>query len=409
MSFNATQAPYPQSAHLERLLDEVTHQARQVYSRQDQGHIAVSPYRFNPLGAHVDHQFGPVLARTIDQYTLLPFWPDPGSRRISMRVPDLWENNNTEFEAGELDGTENWIRYAQAAAAVMAAEHPTVCGLQGYVRGTLVGAGLSSSASVVLAYLSALSRSATLATSPAELVEWSRRVENDFLGLNNGIQDQMSVVYGKADALSILDNRNATASWINDPSSAADICWLVCYSGFSRELIHSGFNTRVAECREAAKQLQPDATVLGDVDRTLAASNMGALPATLARRASHFFTETARVTEGADAWRTGQWQHFGQLMNASCHSSITQYESGSQPLIDLHEIASGTSGVLGSRFSGGGYGGCLIALTDRAYQTSAAESIMESYLQRYPDRHQARVFPADNEAGVRVLPMPATS
>lgn len=394
---------------LQPLLDAAIDSARSICGRNDAGHVVVSPYRFNPLGAHVDHQGGAVMARTIDQYTLLPFWPNPAGAKISLQTPKIWNQNQAEFTAGEMTATDNWLRYAQAAAAVLSAEYESTRGYQGFVTGTLIGAGLSSSASVVLAYLSAMVKSSGLSGTSAELVEWSRRVENDFLGLNNGIQDQMSVVYGQANALSLLDNRNATASSVDDPATVNDICWVVCYSGISRELINSGFNNRVAECREAARLLDANAEILGQVKLGLDDKALQALPENLANRARHFFTEIERVAQGCDAWRSGDFQAFGELMNLSCHSSITQYESGSQPLIDLHEIASATSGVLGSRFSGGGYGGCVVALTDRRYRDTAADAILENYRQLYPEHDTARTFIAHSESGVRVLPMQASA
>ena len=86
---------------------------------------------------------------------------------------------------------------------------------------------------------------------------------------------------------------------------------------------------------------------------------------------------------------TGDFKRFGALMNASCQSSIHQYECGSDPLISLHEIALGTLGVLGSRFSGGGFGGCLVALAKRDYAKDAIETILEKYRLIYPEKADA--------------------
>ena len=309
-------------------------------------------------------------------------------------------------------GEDSRPRYARAAVAVLDAHvlantgTPLRRGLLGVVRGTLVSAGLSSSASVVLAYLSALAAVNDLALDEGTLVELVRRVENEHLGLANGVQDQMSIVFGRERALSRLDVDAVEATHLDDPPTVDAVRWLLCYSGVSRELAAgSDFNTRVAECREAAALLEAGAARLGEVSpgrRGEAA--LAALPATLGRRARHVFTEIQRVALGAEAWRHGDWRFFGELMDASCASSIEQYESGSEWLIALHAIARETPGVLGSRFSGGGYGGCLVMLVERDAAETAAAALLARYLGRYPDRRGlARTFVATPERGVRVL------
>lgn len=395
---------------LQELVSRSAESARRTFGQDSSVNVVVSPYRFNPLGAHVDHQGGAVLARTIDQYTLLPFRSITDSRQVSLSAQPGWATSETHFTAGDLDATENWIRYAQASARALTEHLPSSLsssgGYEGQVQGTLVGAGLSSSASVVLAYLTAMAHSAGLSLGKQDLVELSRRVENDYLGLNNGIQDQMSIVFGQTDALSLLNMQTVSASPVHNPVDCDQICWIICYSGFSRELINSDFNTRVAECREAASALgslqDTRAAILGDLERDQALEQLHKIDPILQRRAMHFFSETERVESGCHAWTSGNWAAFGQLMNESCHSSITQYESGSQPLINLHETASATPGVLGSRFGGGGYGGCLITLAERRVADDVQASLFENYRSRYPKKDNARIFIANNESCVRV-------
>ena len=111
----------------------------------------------------------------------------------------------------------------------------------------------------------------------------------------------------------------------------------------------------------------------------------------------------ARVHLGAAAWQRGDWSTFGQLMNASCQSSINDYESGSEWLIALHEIAKTLTGVYGNRFSGGGYGGCLFMLCDVNHVAVIAESLMTQYIDRYPElKSVAQVVIAESEGTVRI-------
>ena len=131
---------------------------------------------------------------------------------------------------------------------------------------------------------------------------------------------------------------------------------------------------------------------------------MSTLPALLARRSKHVYTEMARVSVGVDAWRRGDWHAFGQLMNASCQSSINDYESGSEWLIALHEMAAALPGVYGNRFSGGGYGGCLFMLVDSSFVENIGETLLNQYLDRYPElKSNARVLIAKSESTVRII------
>jgi len=398
--------------HLNELIESVVNKAKTVTGKKGKPQVVISPYRFNPLGAHVDHQGGQVLARTLDQYTILVFWPDIESRTINVWSEPQWDVPNTTFSPGainkdQFNSQESWIRYAQAAAAAFNALYPTTVGYTGYVTGTLVGAGLSSSASVVLAYLHAIAASNNITMADQEVIEIARQVENNYLGLNNGIQDQMSIVFSKAQAMSQLDMKSVTAKYITDPANIDEIRWVICYSGFDRELVGSDYNTRVAECREAAVLLDPAASVLGDLPVDLKQEDnlkttLQSMPPALARRARHYFTEIKRVADGALAWQTGNWSLFGSFMNESCYSSINHYECGSQPLIDLHTIALNTEGVYGSRFGGGGYGGCLVMLTKASSVESVTSNVLTKYKALYPDRKSAQVFIAQAESGIRV-------
>ena len=132
--------------------------------------------------------------------------------------------------------------------------------------------------------------------------------------------------------------------------------------------------------------MSPGAKILSDVPFEVYQAEKNNLPTHLARRAAHFFTESNRVVDSIVLWEQGKYSEYGALINESCNSSIYQYECGSEPLIKLHQIASETKGVLGSRFSGGGDGGCLVALveTDRAEQ--AIEQILAQYRPLFPEK-----------------------
>ncbi len=395
-----------QAPTLDSLVASSVDQACQIASRTDIPRLVVSPYRFNPLGAHIDHQGGSVLSRTLDQYTLLCFWPRPDATSCVSANMDGLSWQSVQFGMNQLEHQYGWDSMARASVAAFAANHPMSHGIHAVIFGTLVSGGLSSSASCILAYLSALAEVNNVALNAVQMVELVRCVENDYRGLNNGIQDQMSIVFAEEHHLSILDVNSVTARSIADPVTSEQVSFLMCYSGVSRNLVTgSNFNERVAQCREAARLLHPSAQHLGEVpvlQRTDA--NLATLPDTLERRARHVFGEMQRVEQGVAAWEQGNWQAFGELMNQSCASSINDYESGSEWLIALQEIAGCCVGVYGSRFSGGGFGGCLFMLVDSARVKQVASELLDNYKDRYPELAAlARVSIAKSESTVRVI------
>ncbi|MFT6641007.1 MAG: galactokinase [Flavobacteriaceae bacterium] len=387
------------------LIDDCVTQAKSVAGKSTDPQVVISPYRFNPLGAHIDHQGGQVLARCLNQYTILCFWPS-GSGQCSVYANlECGEWQSTEFWPSELQDEYDWDSMARASFTALADFAQTDQGIDAVVFGTMVSCGLSSSASVILAYLSALADVNNIELTPQDLVELSRRVENDYRGLNNGVQDQMSIVFGQEKSLSLLDVEAVSASHIADPTDMDRFRFLMCYSGVSRNLTGSSFNIRVAECRAAAQSLYVEADHLGQVPLTLRSSErINALPDLLARRARHVYGEMARVALGATAWMDGDITRFGQLMNQSCQSSIHNYESGSEWLIALHEIAREIPGVYGNRFSGGGYGGCLFMLVDKNRVEDIAVQLLDSYTGLYPELEGiAKVLLAESESTVRLV------
>jgi galactokinase len=351
-----------------------------------------SPYRICPIGAHIDHQGGQVLGRTIKLGTTLEYQP-LDSKELHITSDQF---GKAKFSIGELDKL-HWVRYAQAAARVLDLKR----GMKAHVSGSLIGAGLSSSASVGLAYLKALADVNDIQLTAQQLIHLDFELECTVLGLQNGLLDPMSIVHGRKDALLFMDVETGSVSPVID-SPSADSAWVVAYSGVSRELTKSGFNVRVAECHEAASSLQNGAWKLGDVPREVFEAKKMSLPENLRKRAEHFFDEVERVHLGKQAWAESNPVRFGLLMNQSCESSIKNYEVGSEVLVQLHAIVSGTSGVYGSRFSGGGYGGCVVALAKRDLAEDACAEIAEKFSTLHPEL-PSKVFVVEMGDGISPL------
>lgn len=369
--------------------------------------FVVAPYRICPLGAHVDHQGGNVLGRTINAYTILGFLP---TETASIELVSLNFEGDVKVDLHyPRENGDDWGQYAKGAVEVLRKSFELRTGFRGVVLGTLPGSGLSSSASVGLAYLHALCECNGITLSKEEFIEMDRRLENDWMGLSNGILDQSIIMLSRKNALVYLDTKTLNFKYILDPDINENAGFIIVYSGYSRSLVSTGFNNRVAECREAAGQIGKmsggsNFEVLGDIPIEIFQKYRSRLTGNLGKRAAHYFGEVERVRKGERHWKEGDLKAFGKLMNESCSSSIYKYESGSQALIDLSQIVSGTEGVFGARFSGGGYGGCVIGLVDKNKIGSIYEEVKTRYLGVYPDVADEFGFYATKfEGGVNLI------
>lgn len=375
--------------------------------------VAVSPYRVCPIGAHVDHQGGPVLGMAIDAQTRLAFAPrDDG--RVRVRSENFEGRVELDLaRPGSRPVGPEWGAYAYGAVRVFADLVPAARrGFSGRLSGALPGGGLSSSASVLLAYLAALARVNRSPLDARTLVRASRRVENEFVGVASGILDPASIVGARRGELLCIDTE--AESWQSSPlgGAAAPPVVLVAFTGISRQLVHSGFNDRVGECHAAAEALLAAAGLeppagrrarLGDVDDAVFEAHARALAEPLALRARHFFSERRRVRAGFACWRAGDLASFGEHMKASCESSIHQYQTGSPELVDLQRILIETPGVLGARFSGAGFGGCAIALVESEAAPDAARRVHHEFVRAHPAlAERARVGLVETDDGLRV-------
>lgn len=168
--------------------------------------VIASPYRICPLGAHIDHQGGSVLGMTINACTLMAFYPRDDSIIVlrSKNYP-----GKVEFDLRDIPESTGsfWGVYPRAAAMALQEKHTVTMGVTGLLDGMLPGCGLSSSASVLLAYLHAFAAANSIVLQPWDYVHLTRRAENKYIGLNNGILDQASIVFGRRGHLLHIDTR----------------------------------------------------------------------------------------------------------------------------------------------------------------------------------------------------------
>ena len=372
---------------IDLLIDETV---RHYGCNRDDVRVVRSPYRICPMGAHIDHQLGPVTAMTIDRAVYLAFAPSDDAR---VRLRSLTFDGEIDFtlDAVPPRHEDDWGNYPRGAVQAIKSSHTLSRGIVGVTTGQISEGGLSSSAAVGCAYLLALEAANDLHVSAEDNIELDRLIENEYLGLRNGILDQSAILLSKNRHLTVIDCATVTHELIPQADAMPDYTILVAFSGVQQALVGTGYNQRVDECAAAARDLLRAAgreaqALLGSVTSQEYADHRGVLEGDPAKRAEHFFTECDRVRKGIEAWRKGDLNAFGRLISESGRSSIENYECGSEPLIDLYHILIETDGVYGARFSGAGFRGCSIALCDPSRAAGAAESVAVRYREKHPER-----------------------
>ena len=369
------------------------------------------PYRVCPLGAHVDHQLGTSTAMALNLGLTLAYAPSEGAdvRLTSRNFPGTVRFSVDRPPDRRL---EDWGDFARGAAVILKGRHHLMRGLVGIFSGRLQG-GISSSAAAGVAALLALEDVNGLSVKAVENIEFGRKVENEFLGLRNGLLDQAAVLLSRRNHLTRIDCRTASHDSIPAPPGLPPYRLLLAFSGVKKALIGTDYNRRVEECAEAARDLleasgRPAlAPVLGNVTFEEYEAHRGRLRAEPARRAAHFFSEAERVRQGVEAWRSGDLGRFGALMTASGESSIRSYECGTPPLIDLYHALIETDGVYGARFSGAGFRGCCVALVEAGAAPEVAGRISTVYAARHPElAGQAMTVTCETADGAGIATVP---
>ena len=360
--------------------------------RKSPEHTAFTPYRVCPIGAHSDHQLGKITGFAIDKGIHIAYGPKMNGvvEISSLQFPKRaqWHVSSTPSEK-----QGDWADHLRGATIALNSRYPLRTGLCAVLDGELPIGGLSSSAAVIITFLSALCRLNGVALSSKELIEISKEAENKYVGVSCGKLDQSCEVYCRKDNLLYMDMKDDSFELISSSPDMKKFEIAVFFSGLERSLASSKFNMRVDECRSAAYALKAfsgmeygkfEETNLRDVPYETYLEYKDRLPENWAKRAEHWYTEFRRVEAGAEAWRRGNIEEFGRLSFESGYSSIHNWETGSPELIKLYEIMTHTDGIYGGRFSGAGFKGCCMALIDPAYRESILEKVEKEYLAVFP-------------------------
>jgi len=293
-----------------------------------------------------------------------------------------------EERAFALDGLghegDGWWEYLKGVAWALGQALPCLAGWEGVVAGDVpIGAGLSSSAALEMAAARAFAAASRVAWDPVAMARLARRAENEWVGVGCGIMDPLIIGAGREGHATLIDCRSLEMRAAPLPRGTVVA---VLDTSTRRELTGSAYNERRAECEEAARGLGVKA--LRDVTPADLDARGGALREVVRRRARHIVSENARTLAAAEAMKDHDALQLGRLMNESHLSMRDDFEISTPALDAMVECARAADGCHGARMTGGGFGGCVVALVGE----DASPAFLDRVARLYRDR--TRLEPA---------------
>ncbi len=363
---------------------------KEIYGR-DPERVAFCPYRIAPLGAHIDHQLGAINGLAIDKGIHIAY----GFKESGIcELRSLNFEKRAQFHVRDIpeEKVGDWADHCRAAAKMLGEKNRLSYGISAVIEGSLPIGGLSSSASVIIAFLTALASVNGITLKPWETIMMAKAAENKYVGVNCGKLDQSCEVLCRKDQLLFLDCKDDSYQLI--PWTGKEFKIAIFFSGLERSLANSAYNLRQDECKAAAYYLMAYSgmeygkfadAVLRDVPTEVFEEYRDRLPEPFRKRATHFFTEYDRALRGAELWKAGDIEGYGKLVFESGESSVRNYECGCPELMKLYEIMTETPGIYGGRFSGAGFKGCCMALVDPERADDVTRRVEEQYLKAFPE------------------------
>ena len=363
--------------------------------------LVQAPGRVNLIGEHTDYNDGLVLPCAIDYRTVIA-----ARRRDDQVVHVVAADYGNAVDEFRLDAPIErldqpmWANYVRGMVQDLIKQGLPMQGMDMVISGDVPqGAGLSSSASLMVAIGTLF---ATLPgfdkLGPIDIALAAQRAENEFVGTKCGNMDQISSACGKEGHALMIDCRSLDVKPVPVPEGAAI---MIFHSHVQRGLVDSEYNTRREQCEAAARHFGVPA--LRDIDMAVLEQRGGELDPMTLRRARHVVTENDRVLEASDALAAGDLAGMGELMAAS-HASMRDDFEITVPLIDrLVEIVKGAIGERGGvRMTGGGFGGCVVALVPQDLVEAARAAVERDY--RGPDGQQSTIYVCRAAAGAGAVP-----
>jgi galactokinase len=344
--------------------------------------VARAPGRVNLIGEHTDYNDGFVLPMAIDRAVWIALRPRQDGQVI---VCSLDLDRSAAFDlAGLRHEDAGWAEYVKGVAWALQQAGYRLTGWEGVLAGDVPrGAGLSSSAAVELATARAFQAVSGFPWDPPAMALLGQKAENQWVGMNCGIMDQMISAAGEAGHALLIDCRSLATTSVPLPPGAVVV---ILDTATRRGLVDSAYNERRAQCEAAARYFSVPA--LRDVSMERFEAEASGLDSVTLRRARHVISENARTLAAAAAMQAGDAVELGRLMDASHVSMRDDFEISGPALNIMVACAQEEPGCYGARMTGGGFAGCAVALV----RADLAETFAANVAARYAAR--ANLTPA---------------
>jgi galactokinase len=370
------------------------------YGRE--GRLFRAPGRVNLIGEHTDYNGGFVLPLAIERETVVAAAP-----REDRRV-NVYSLNVEEAAAFDLDAPGEkrrgvWLDYVEGVARALEDGGLSLRGADLMILSDVpVGAGLSSSAALEVSTGLALAEISEQEIDRVRLALAGQQAEHTYVGTMCGIMDQFVASLGQAGHALLIDCRTLEASPV--PLDTSEAAIVITDTEVKHELSSSAYNERRAQCEEGVRLLQqflPDVEQLRDVSVEDFERYADRLPEVIRRRCRHVVTEDARTLEAADALRHGRLEEVGRLMRRSHESLRDDYEVSCAELDFLAETSWTLPGVVGSRMTGGGFGGSTVSLVRRDALEDYQRTITPEFTRRFG--HAPTIYVTDAGDGAKEI------
>ncbi len=355
-----------------------------------------APGRVNLIGEHTDYNDGFVLPMAIDRAVYLALRPTD-SETVSIHLLDF--NSDVSFALDDFSKADEMspAEYVKGVAWALQEAGHALRGFEGVLKGNVpVGAGLSSSAALELTIARAFAALSDIDWNPAQMARLCQTAENQWVGVNSGIMDQMISAAGEAGHALLIDCRSLETTSLPLPAGTAVA---ILDTGTRRELADSEYNARRQQCETAAQFF--DVKALRDVTVERFETMADGLDEVVMRRARHVITENNRVQQAMQAMQQNDKRALGKLLNASHASLRDDYDVSSKALDTIVAAAQAHPATYGARMTGAGFGGCAVALIDASQADNFEVFVMERYSERTP--HTPAVYICQPSAGAALL------
>jgi galactokinase len=363
--------------------------------------IVAAPGRVNVIGEHTDYNDGFVLPMAIERYTVMAASPAAQAGVVTIHNPQFKETATIEVSAPVTKGQPKWTNYIRGVFAGFQQRGVTVPALEVAMVSTVpLGGGLSSSAALEVCTATLIEVATGQALDPVDKALLAQKAEHDFAGVPCGIMDQFISALGQEGHLLLLDCRTRQTELV--PMDDPAVALLVVNTNVKHELGSGEYAKRRAECEEAAKIL--GLSSLRDATPHELEQAKGKMTETVYRRARHVIGEIERTLHAAEGIRASNWPAVGQLMYASHAALRDDYEVSCKELDVVVEIAEDIGfkgGVYGCRMTGGGFGGCAVALVKADAVAAITQKIAADY--KAKTGIEAAIFSSRPAAGATVI------